>query len=53
MSTMTEQASPGTPGFAPAAPPPGFTSERRLVNDVRLRYVTGGSGTPIVLLLPR
>lgn len=42
---------PGTPGFAPpAAPPPGFTSERRLVNDVRMHYVTGGSGTPVVLL---
>ncbi|HTF53410.1 MAG TPA: alpha/beta fold hydrolase [Pseudonocardia sp.] len=43
---------PGTPGFAPpaAAPPPGFTSERRLVNDVRMHYVIGGSGTPIVLL---
>jgi len=42
---------PGTPGFAPpAAPPPGFTSERRLVNDVRLHYVIGGSGTPVVLL---
>jgi quinol monooxygenase YgiN len=42
---------PGTPGFAPpAAPPPGFTSERRLVNDVRMHYVIGGSGTPVVLL---
>lgn len=41
---------PGTPGFAPPAPPPGFTSERRLVNDVRMHYVIGGSGTPIVLL---
>lgn len=42
---------PGTPGFAPpAALPPGFTSERRLVNDVRMHYVIGGSGTPIVLL---
>ena len=42
---------PGTPAFAPpAAPPPGFTSERRLVNDVRMHYVIGGSGTPIVLL---
>jgi pimeloyl-ACP methyl ester carboxylesterase len=41
---------PGTPGSAPAAPPPGFTSERRLVNDVRMHYVIGGSGTPIVLL---
>ena len=40
---------PGTPGFA-AAPAPGFTSERRLVNDVRLHYVIGGSGTPVVLL---
>ena len=34
----------------PAAPPPGFTSERRLVNDARVHYVTGGSGTPVVLL---
>ncbi|MDT7657583.1 MAG: hypothetical protein QOF38_2298 [Pseudonocardiales bacterium] len=46
---------PGTPGIAPpaavpAAVPPGFTSERRLVNDVRMHYVIGGSGTPIVLL---
>ena len=42
---------PGPPGSAaPAALPPGFTSERRLVNDVRLHYVIGGSGTPIVLL---
>ena len=42
---------PDPPGFAPpAAPPPGFTSERRLVNDVSLHYVTGGSGTPVVLL---
>ncbi|HEX7164169.1 MAG TPA: alpha/beta fold hydrolase [Trebonia sp.] len=42
---------PGTPGFAPpTAPPPGFTSERRLVNDVRMHYVIGGSGTPVVLL---
>jgi pimeloyl-ACP methyl ester carboxylesterase/quinol monooxygenase YgiN len=42
---------PGTPAFAPpAAPPPGFTSERRLVNDVRMHYVIGGSGTPVVLL---
>ena len=42
----------GTPDFAPpaAAPPPGFTSERRLVNDVRMHYVIGGSGTPVVLL---
>lgn len=39
------------PGFAPpAAPPPGFTSELRLVNDARVHYVTGGSGTPVVLL---
>jgi pimeloyl-ACP methyl ester carboxylesterase/quinol monooxygenase YgiN len=38
-------------GFvSPAAPPAGFTSERRLVNDVRLHYVIGGSGTPVVLL---
>jgi pimeloyl-ACP methyl ester carboxylesterase/quinol monooxygenase YgiN len=46
---------PGTPGIAPpaavpAAVPPGFTSERRLVNGVRMHYVVGGSGTPIVLL---
>jgi pimeloyl-ACP methyl ester carboxylesterase/quinol monooxygenase YgiN len=46
---------PGTPGIAPpaavpAAVPPGFTSERRLVNDVRMHYVIGGAGTPIVLL---
>ena len=42
---------PGTPGFAPpAAPPPGFSSERRLVNGVRLHYMIGGSGTPVVLL---
>jgi pimeloyl-ACP methyl ester carboxylesterase/quinol monooxygenase YgiN len=42
---------PGTPAFAPpAAPPPGFNSERRLVNDVRMHYVIGGSGTPVVLL---
>jgi len=41
----------GTPALAPpAAPPPGFTSERRLVNDVRLHYVIGGSGPPVVLL---
>ena len=40
-----------TPALAPpAAPPAGFTSERRLVNDARLHYVIGGSGTPIVLL---
>jgi pimeloyl-ACP methyl ester carboxylesterase/quinol monooxygenase YgiN len=38
----------GTPGLAP--PPAGFTSERRLVNDVRMHYVIGGSGTPVVLL---
>ena len=43
---------PGTPGFAPPAaePPAGFTSEWRLVNEVRMHYVIGGSGTPIVLL---
>lgn len=42
---------PGTPGFAPpATPPPGFTSERRLVGDARMHYVIGGSGTPVVLL---
>jgi pimeloyl-ACP methyl ester carboxylesterase/quinol monooxygenase YgiN len=42
---------PGTPVLTPpAAPPPGFTSERRLVNDARVHYVTGGSGTPVVLL---
>src|SRR6201986_4218119 len=42
---------PGPPGLAPpAAPPPGFSSERRLVNDARLHYVTGGSGTPVILL---
>ena len=42
---------PGPPAFAPpAAPPPGFTSERRLVNDARMHYVIGGSGTPVVLL---
>lgn len=39
-----------TPGSAPAAPPTGFTSERRQVNDARLHYVIGGSGTPVVLL---
>jgi pimeloyl-ACP methyl ester carboxylesterase/quinol monooxygenase YgiN len=39
------------PGFEPpAAPPPGFTSESRLVNDARIHYVIGGSGTPVVLL---
>lgn len=41
---------PDTPGLTPAAPPPGFTSERRLVNDVRMHYVIGGSGTPVVLV---
>lgn len=42
---------PGTPGLKPpAAPPPGFTSERRLVNDARMHYVIGGAGTPVVLL---
>jgi pimeloyl-ACP methyl ester carboxylesterase/quinol monooxygenase YgiN len=41
----------GTPGSEPpAAPPPGFTSEWRLVNDARMHYVIGGSGTPVVLL---
>jgi pimeloyl-ACP methyl ester carboxylesterase/quinol monooxygenase YgiN len=34
----------------PAAPPPAFTSERLAVNGARLHYVTGGSGTPVVLL---
>ena len=42
---------PGRLGQArPAAPPPGFTSERRLVGDVQLHYVIGGSGPPVVLL---
>jgi pimeloyl-ACP methyl ester carboxylesterase/quinol monooxygenase YgiN len=42
---------PGTAGPAtPAAPPPGFASERRLVNDARIHYMSGGSGTPVVLL---
>ena len=42
---------PGALALAPpAAPPPGFTSEARLVNDVRMHYVIGGSGTPVVLL---
>jgi len=41
----------GTTDFdPPAAPPPGFTSEWRLVNDARMHYVVGGSGTPVVLL---
>jgi pimeloyl-ACP methyl ester carboxylesterase/quinol monooxygenase YgiN len=34
----------------PAAPPPGFASDRRLVGDVQLHYVIGGSGPPVVLL---
>jgi len=42
---------PGPPGFGPpVAPPPGFSSERRLVNDARMHYVIGGSRTPVVLL---
>jgi len=42
---------PGTPGLAPpAAAPPGFISEQLLVNDARLHYVTGGAGTPVILL---
>lgn len=42
---------PGAVGSPPpAAPPPGFTSERRLLNDARIHYVIGGSGTPVVLL---
>ena len=39
---------PGLQGAA--APPAGFTSERRLVGDVQLHYVIGGSGPPVVLL---
>jgi pimeloyl-ACP methyl ester carboxylesterase/quinol monooxygenase YgiN len=34
----------------PAALPPGFNGQWRLVNDARMHYVTGGSGTPVVLL---
>ncbi len=34
----------------PAPPPPGFRHERRRVGDVRLHYVIGGSGPPVVLL---
>jgi pimeloyl-ACP methyl ester carboxylesterase/quinol monooxygenase YgiN len=34
----------------PAAPPPGFASERRPVGDAALHYVIGGSGPPVVLL---
>jgi pimeloyl-ACP methyl ester carboxylesterase/quinol monooxygenase YgiN len=42
---------PGPRGLArPAAPPPGFASERRPVGDVQLHYVIGGSGPPVVLL---
>ena len=44
---QAEYAPGSTP---PAAPPPGFTSERRLVNDAAVHYVIGGSGTPVVLL---
>ena len=34
----------------PAAPPPGFRSERRQVGDADLHYVIGGSGPLVVLL---
>ncbi|MBV9795755.1 MAG: alpha/beta fold hydrolase [Actinobacteria bacterium] len=34
----------------PAAPPPGFTSQRRSVGDTELHYVIGGAGTPVVLV---
>src|ERR1700759_2333659 len=40
---------PGPDGLGrPAAPPPGFASERRLVGDARLHYVIGGSRPPVV-----
>jgi len=42
---------PGPHGLArPAAPPPGFASDRRAVGDAQLHYVIGGSGPPVVLL---
>ncbi|HEX4255340.1 MAG TPA: alpha/beta hydrolase, partial [Streptosporangiaceae bacterium] len=42
---------PGPQGLTgPAALPPGFAGERRLVGDVQLHYVIGGSGPPVVLL---
>ena len=42
---------PGTPDLTPpAAPPPGFSTERRVVNGARMHYVIGGAGPPVVLL---
>ncbi|MCX4099066.1 alpha/beta fold hydrolase [Nocardia sp. alder85J] len=39
------------PGPVPAAAvPPGFGSAQRVVDDVRLHYVIGGNGSPVVLL---
>lgn len=36
--------------IAPAEPPEGFTNEFAEVNGVRLQYVIGGQGEPLVLL---
>ncbi|HEU4404822.1 MAG TPA: alpha/beta hydrolase [Polyangiaceae bacterium] len=45
-----ERPEAGAPAAAPAPPPDGFRSEFAAVNGVRLHYVIGGAGSPVVLL---
>ncbi|XZF15613.1 alpha/beta fold hydrolase [Chitinophagaceae bacterium MMS25-I14] len=37
-------------GVQPAAPPAGFKHATATVNGIRIHYVTGGQGTPLLLL---
>lgn len=37
-------------GTSPAAPPPGFKNQYAVVNGVKIHYVTGGKGQPLLLV---
>lgn len=43
---IQKQAQP----IKPASPPPGFTHQYAIVNGVKIHYVTGGKGEPLLLV---
>ncbi len=41
---------PVVENIAPALPPPGFTSSYATVNGIKIHYLIGGQGSPLVLI---
>jgi pimeloyl-ACP methyl ester carboxylesterase len=48
--TIETTLSPPAAGIQPATPPQGFTHEYATVNGIKIHYVKGGQGEPLVLL---